>query len=409
MARPRARRRVFLVGSALLIGAFVAWRALRPPALPGYVVEERPLVQTVVATGRVISVARVQVGSEITATVAERRVQEGDRVAPGDVLVVLNAGDLAARVAEARAALQALTTSDRPRAQAALRQAEAQLQQATRERQRREDLAARALLAKETAEQAVEAEALAREAASQARLVAASFAPGSSAEAQARARLAAAEADLARTELRATVSGTVLTRAVEAGDLVQPGKVLLEIARDGVTEISVPVDEKNLGVLALDQPATCLTDAFPGQPFAGRVSYLSPAVDPRRGSIEMRVRVDPAPEYLRQDMTVSVSVETGRRPAALAVPNDAIRETSPGVATVLAVRDGRVHAVPVTPGLRGLAATEIVSGLAAGDRVLADAVNAAVTEGARVRVERRDAPAGDGAGATRRELPVSFD
>ena len=409
MTPPRARRSVLLVAGALLIGAIVAWRALRPPALPGYVVEERPLVQTVVATGRVISVARVQVGSEITATVAERRVQEGDRVAPGDVLVVLKAGDLAARVAEARAALQALTASDRPRAQAALRQAETQLQQATRERQRRDDLAARALLARETAEQAVEAEALAREAASQARLVAASLAPGSSAETQARARLAAAEADLARTELRATVSGTVLMRAVEAGDLVQPGKVLLEIARDGVTEISVPVDEKNLGVLALDQPATCLTDAFPEQPFAGRVSYLSPAVDPRRGSIEMRVRVDPVPEYLRQDMTVSVSVETGRRAAAVAVPNDAIREASPGIATVLAVRDGHARAVPVTLGLRGLAATEVLSGLAAGDRVLADAGSAAVEDGARVRVERRAAPADASAGATRRELPVSLD
>jgi HlyD family secretion protein len=108
-------------------------------------------------------------------------------------------------------------------------------------------------------------------------------------------------------------------------------------------------------------------------------------------------------------MTVSVSVETGRRAAAVAVPNDAISESSPGVAAVLAVRDGRARVVPVTLGLRGLAATEIVSGLAAGDRVLADAGNATVADGARVRVERRAAPAGEGDGATRRELPVSFD
>ena len=153
-----ARRIAILVGVLLLAGALFAWRSLRGPELPGYVVRQQPLVQTVVATGRVISTSRVQVGSEITATVAERRFKEGDRVKPGDLLVVLRADDLAARTGEARAALQELLATTRPQAQAALRQAEAQLVQATRERARRATLLASALIAREALEQAEEAE-----------------------------------------------------------------------------------------------------------------------------------------------------------------------------------------------------------------------------------------------------------
>jgi HlyD family secretion protein len=331
-------------------------------------------------------------------------------VKPGDLLVVLRADDLAARTAEARAALQELLSTTRPETQAALRQAEAQLAQATRERERRATLLASALIAREALEQAAEAETVAREAVAQARSRAAAAAPGGTLEQQLRERLAAAQATQARTELRAAVAGTVLTRNVEPGDLVQPGRVLLEIARDGATEIEVPVDEKNLGVLALGQPARCVADAFPDRPFDAVLSYIAPSIDTQRGSINIRVRVEPPPDFLRQDMTVSVNIETGRRDAALAVPNDALRAVTGGRAEVLAWRDGRVRVVPVRLGLRGLAAAEVVEGLAAEDRVLAGAASATVADGARVRFHAQSLPTGSSAQeSTRRELPVSLD
>ncbi len=396
---------VVLVGLALLF----AWRHLRGPELPGYVLERRPLVQTVVATGRVISTSRVQVGSEITATVLERRKKEGDRVKPGDVLVVLRADDLAARVREARAALQELLDTTRPEAQAALRQAEAQLAQASRERERRAALLARALIPRETLEQAEVAETVAREAAAQARSRAAAAAPGGTLESQARARLVAAQALLARTELRAPVAGTVLTRNVEPGDLVQPGRVLMEIARDGITEVEASVDEQNLAVLALGQHARCVADAFPERPFDATLTYIAPSVDAQSGSIVIRVRVDPPPDFLRQDMTVSVNVETGRRDAALAVPNDALRAVQGDRAEVLALRGGRVRIVPVRLGLRGLAASEVVEGLESGERVLADAAATTATDGERARLSAQPLPAAADTGATRRELPVNLN
>ena len=118
--------------------------------------------------------------------------------------------------------------------------------------------------------------------------------------------------------------GTVLTRDVEPGDLVQPGRGLLAIARSGATEILVPFDEENLAVLELGQRATCIADAFPAQPFGAQLVFISPRIDPQRGSVDVRLRVEPVPHFLRQDMTVSVNVETARRERALVVPNDTL-------------------------------------------------------------------------------------
>jgi HlyD family secretion protein len=394
----------------LVIAALLLVPRLRGPELPGYRLESRPLVQTVVATGRVISTSRVQVGSEITGQVRERRVQEGDVVKAGDVLVVLGADDLAAKVREAEAALRQLQAATRPQAEAALRQAEAQAAQAARERQRRADLFARQLIAREALEQAEEAETVARAAADSARLAASAAGAGRSEEVQLRERLAAARAQLARTTIRAQTGGVVLSRNVEPGDLVQPGRVLFEIARGGDTEIEVPVDEKNLAVLAPGQVAQCIADAYPDQPFAAVVNYLAPGVDAQRGTVTIRLKVEPVPAFLRQDMTVSVNVETGRRDAALVLPNDALLDSGGGRAAVLAVRNGRLARVPVQLGLKGLVMAEITGGLAAGDLVLAAAASVQdLKEGERVRVALETLPAGNGDASSRRELPVNFN
>ncbi len=404
-------KRPLVLAALALVAVALAWsglQSLRGPVLDGYEVTARPLVQTVVATGRVAAVSRAQVGSPVTAVMLERRVEEGDVVQPGDVLAVLRADDLEAAVREAEAALAQLQQSTRPQAQAALREAEARLAQATREAERRRDLFARQLIAREALEQATQAETAARSAAEQARLAARTLAAGQPAEATARARLETARAQLAKTTIRAEVAGTVLTRNAEPGDLVQPGRVLFEIARAGDTEILLPLDEKNLEVLALDQPAMCVADAFPARPFPAHVSFIAPSVDPQRGSVDIRLTVSPAPDFLRQDMTVSVNVETGRRERAIVVPNDALAMAEDGRAEVWAVVDGRAARRTVTLGLRGLAMAEVTDGLAEGDRVLADA-KAPVAEGDRVRLREGALPTEAADAATRNELPAKLD
>ena len=380
---------------------------MRGSALAGYKVAERPLVQTVVATGRVVAVSRAQIGSPVTGVVIERRVREGDRVQAGDVLAVLRADDMEAAVRNAEAALAQLQQSTRPQAQAALREAEARLTQATREAQRRRDLFQQQAIAREEMEQAIQAETTARANAEQARLTARSLLAGNPAEAAARARVASSKAQLAKTTIRAEVAGTVLTRNAEPGDLVQPGRILFEIAQTGDTEIQVPLDEKNLEVLAIGQTAMCIADAYPARPFPAKVGFIAPSVDPQRGTVDIRLTVTPVPSFLRQDMTVSVNVETGRRDKAIVVPNEALTAMDGNRAELWLIVDGRATKRPVQLGLRGLTQTEVTSGLHVGDWILSDA-RASVAPGDRVRVV--PSPSGSsGNTAARNELPAKMD
>lgn len=399
---------VLLVAIVVTGLAWMTLQRMQGPELAAYRVQAQPLVQTVVATGRVASASRAQVGAQIAGVIAERRVREGDHVQAGDVLVVLRSDELEARLREAQAVLAQLQESSKPQADATLRRAEAELAQASREATRRRALFQRGLLAREAIERAEQAETVARSALEQAKLAARALASGNPGEVEAQQRLKAAQALLEKTVVRAQVDGTVLTRNAEPGDVVQPGRVLFEIAREGQTDLLVPVDEKNLAVLALDQPAMCVADAYPQQPFPARVSFIAPAIDPQRGSVDIRLRLQPVPAFLLQDMTVTVTIETGRREAALVVPNDALNDVDAGKPQVWRVSGGRAVRTPVTLGLRGMALTEVSSGLSNGDMVLASS-GSTMVDGSRVRAKLEALPREGRDRATERELPVKFD
>lgn len=393
----------------LLLVAFGVFRWWQGPQVTGYTLEPMPLVQSVVATGQVITVSRAQVGSEVTGVVLERRVKEGDRVKPGDLLVVLKSDELAAQVRQAEVALNELATNRRPQASAELASAKAQLEQASREATRRRNAEA-GILSAEEIEQAVEAERVARNNYETVRLKAAALAPGQVEEASLREQLSVAQAQLAKTKIRATVAGTVLTRDVEPGDLVQPGRTLFTIAMDGNTEIRVPLDERNLSRLALSQKATAIADAYPDKPFPVRINFIAPSIDPQRGTVEVRLSVDPVPDFLRQDMTVSVNVETGRRDRTLAIPNDALGKVQGDQATVLLIRDSKIQRQKVQLGLRGLAMSEVISGLKAGDQVMSDATST-LKDGTRVRFKPEEINYADqnNDASNKNELPVKFE
>ena len=394
----------------VLAAAFAIFRWWQGPLLPGYRIASMPLLQTVVATGRVVTVSRAQVGSEITGVVLKRLVQEGDRVVPGDLLLVLRSDELTAQVRQAEAALNELVSSTRPQAQVDLANAQLQLAQASREVKRRRILAKDSVIPIEEMEQSEKAENLARNNFESARLRALALAPGKAEEMVLRERLVALQAQLAKTQVRSEVTGTVLTRDAEPGDLVQPGRTLFTIALDGNTEIRMPLDERNLSRLALQQNATVIADAYPDKAFPARINFIAPSIDPQRGTVDVRLAVDPVPEFLRQDMTVSVNVETGRREHALIIPNDALGSVQGDKAQVLLVRDDKIHRQQVKLGLRGLAMSEVISGLGVGDLVLADAASV-LADGARVRLTLQKISSIDHTQDTnsKNELPVKFD
>lgn len=400
---------VVIIAVLIIAASFAALRWWQGPLLPSYTVASMPIVQTVVATGRVMTVSRAQVGSEITGVILKRLVQEGDRVSRGDLLLVLKSDEIVAQVKQAETALTELATSRRPQAAVDLANAKVQLDQAIREANRRRNLSESGSLSTEAKEQADKAERVARNNFESARLAATALAPGNVEEKLLRERLAALQAQLARTQVRAEVAGTVLTRNVEPGDLVQPGRTLLTIALDGSTEIRVPFDERNLPQLALQQHAVVIADAYPNKQFPARINFIAPSIDPQRGTVEVRLAVDPVPEFLRQDMTVSVNIETAKRDQALAIPNDALTNVQGNQASVLLVRNGKIQHQPITLGLRGLAISEVIAGLKAGDHILANPVSS-LTDGTRVRLKLEKIPFAQAHTAdSKNELPVKFN
>lgn len=384
------RRAFVLLIVLLLIAGWLAWRQLQGPELPGYRLETRPLVQRVVASGEVDTQSLAQVGSEITGVVAARHVREGDAVEAGDLLLELRDDEQRARLREAEAALQQLIESTRPQAEATAREAQHNLEQASRELKRRTALFDRKLLASEPLEQARRAELSARAVRDRARFAAAALAKGGSEEQVQRQRLEAARAALGKTRIHAQVDGIVQTRDAEPGDLVQPGRTLLTIARAGSSEILLPLDEKNLAPVELGQAAKVIADAYPERVLQARVSFIAPSVDTARGTIDVHLNLQEPADFLRQGMTVSVNIETGRREQALVLPNDALLARNSTRAQVLRVNDGVVERVDVRLGLLGTALSEVVEGLAAGDLVLAGEAEA----GQPVRVRELPMPHG---------------
>ncbi len=384
------RRALLLIIPVLLLAGWMIWRQLQGPELPGYRLETRPLVQRVVASGEVDSQSLAQVGSEITGVIAVRHVREGDAVKAGDLLLELRDDEQRARLREAEAALQQLIDSSRPQAQATLREAQNNLEQADRELQRRETLFERKLLASEALEQARRATLTARVVRDRARFAASAVVEGGSEDQVLRQRLEAARANLAKTRIHAQVDGIVQTREVEPGDLVQPGRTLLTIARSGSSEILLPLDEKNLAPIELGQAARIIADAYPDRVLPARVSFIAPSVDTARGTIDVHLDLLEPADFLRQGMTVSVNIETGRREQALVLPNDALRARDGTRAQVLRVNDGVVERVGVRLGMLGTALSEVSEGLAAGDLVLIGDAE----EGQRVRVREQAIPTG---------------
>lgn len=372
---------VITVLCAALVVGVQKWRG---PVLPALSVELMPLELRIVASGEVRYQSLARIGSEITGTVIARHVREGDQVSKGDVLIELNPEELQSRLDQAQTLLQQLQKISRPQAQAALLEARDNLQQASREARRRETLAERGVISVEQLEQAQRLELNTKTALTRAQLAADALAVNSTEERLLQQRIASAEAELGKTRIYAPFAGRVQTRNVEPGDLVQPSKVLLEIARsDGLDrnglasdglEVVVALDEKNFAPLRLQQKVQLIADAWPEHTVPGVVSFIAPAVDSERGTIDVHISVlgdaGSQPHAFLQGMTVSANIIAQQRDKTLVLPNDYLLFNAAGQAQVLLWQAGILTAVDVQLGLRNMTHSEIVAGLAEGDIVV---------------------------------------
>lgn len=389
-----------LVAGAVLITlvAGLAVLRLRGASVQGYPVERRDLLQTVVTTGRVTSLARVEVGSQLLGSVAEVYVDSGDRVKAGDLLIRLRDEEARATLEQARALvheleerLSQISSVDGPVNRQRLAEAEATLRQALNSYERIRKLHDEGISSRSELDEAVRVRDVAAGVVERERLQLSNSTPQGSDIKQARARLAQARAaaDVAREKLARTVitapgDGTVIVRKVEAGDVVQPGAALLVLSRSGRTQITAQVDEKNLGLLRTGQSAVGSADAYPDKTFAARLATVVPAVDPQRGTFEIKADVVDPPTYLVPDMTVSLEIEVARHPKTLAIPSDSIRDAS-SAPWVLIAHDGKAERRDIVPGIRGSGESEVRSGLNEGDIVLPS--SGKLTVGSRIRLQ----------------------
>ena len=392
MASPAVRRWRWRIlgGGAVLLLAAAGLRAFLGPKVPAWQVERSELVQRVVASGRVLAPARIQVGSVVVGRVTRVPVDKGDRVKPGDLLLQLDDAEARAALAQAAARLEQVEVVSVRVTAEALRQAELRLSQAEVKLTRQRTLAEAGSVSRSDLDDAIQARDLAASQVESTRIQASAAASGAdrrsvlAALEQARGAEQASAARLDNLSIRSPAAGVVTERDVEPGDVVQPGRSLLVVARDGPTQLSVLPDEKNLALLRLGQPATASADAFPDRTFPARVAYIAPAVDLSRGTVEVKLDVENPPDFLRPDLTVSVNVETGRDPQALVLAAGAIRD--PGASPwALVVRDGKASRQPVTLGIRGDGRVQVLTGLAPGEWVISPA--AEVGPGRRVRTE----------------------
>lgn len=393
---------VVLLIIAAAIAVFYGVKRVRGVEVAVVQVREQSLVQTVVATGRVMSPARVEIGSVITGRVVKVAVREGDNVEVGQTLIELDHSELSASLKQAEAAEQSArarlaNVSELGLATAveSLTQAKATMEWNQAELKRYRELRASGFIGLSKLEEVERAYRVAKSQYESARTqmqsqkqggVQAREAISKLGEATAARELAAAK--LAQTTIRADAAATILTRTVEPGDVVQPGKTLLTLATAGETRITAQIDEKNLPFVKAGDAALASADAFPDAKFKAEVYYVAPSVDVQRGAVEARLRVPEPPAHLRADMTLSVEIVGARKDNALVVPLNAVRGVANGGSSVLTVNAGKAATRAVRLGLRGGGKVEIVDGLQAGEQVI---VNAAIVPGARVRGRDLDA------------------
>jgi len=287
--------------------------------------------------------AEVKVGSRLSGVVAELRVAVGDRVAPGELLARLRDDDWRARVEVLRADLAAA------RAEAAFAAGEL-----TRGRAIAELLPALELASLERDLEVRRAQV-----------------------ARVEASLAQAEIDLGYTEIRAPVAGTVASVSTYVGETVAASLAaptfvtLVDLER---LEVQAFVDETDIGRVAVGQAVTLRVDAFPGRGIGGRVRAIYPKAELVNNVVNYVVIVDLDATHglaIRPEMTVHVDFLLERRADVVQVSRAALFEE--GERTWVVVdEDGRFVERPVVTGLRTPQRVEIVSGLAAGERIVAE-------------------------------------
>jgi HlyD family secretion protein len=389
-------RLLILFTIVALVTAFGS-RVVLGPKIPAASVVQRDFIQTIVATGHVETPHRISVGSQIVGVVKNIPVSEGQIVQAGQILIELDDAEWRAAaqqadmlVLQAQARLRQVHEVQAPVAAQSLVQAEINVSYAEKQWHRNVDLFTKSFISQAALDEAKKNVDLTQAQLQTAKKQVQTTHPTGSdyqiaatALSQAEANSKVAYSRRQHTIIKTPIAGTLISRDVETGDVVQAGKALMTLSPSGATQLVVQIDEKNLPLLVLGQLARASADAYPTLNFSAAISYINPSVDLQRGSVEIKLNVPEPPAYLRQDMTVSVDIQVATRLRALLVPTDTIHDVKGRQPWVLKVADGKARKQVLRVGLQSAGMSEVLSGLSVNDRVLT--FTNEVNEGDRIR------------------------
>jgi HlyD family secretion protein len=421
--KKRHRRLLLPVAGALALALAAGWsfrskpeQALWTPAP----VERGDVAKTVSATGRIQALTTVQVGTQVSGTVADIYVDFNDQVKKGQVIARLDPSQLQAQLTQTQANLTGAQMSVQA-GLAALASAEAAVEAAEANVDRLEALAAdaqrnldrtRGLLNAgviprrelETAETALTQAAAQKQqglaqlnqAKAQAQASRAQLAQGRAQAAQAQAAVELASVNLEKSVIRAPIDGVIVARNVDVGQTVAASlqaPVLFLIAND-LTRMQVlaDIDEADVGQLRAGLPVKFTVDAYPQDDFEGRISQIRLSPQTVQNVVTYTAVVDVAnpDQKLKPGMTASITVIADERENVLTIPNAALRfrpdaegsgqpnaQPRAGGPVIYRVAGKALEPVPVRLGLTNGMVTEVVSGIQEGDQVALAASGAA--------------------------------
>ena len=334
---------------------------------------------TLQATGYVTAQREATASAQITGTLTEVLIEEGQHVQEGQVLAKLEDTAARASLEQAEAQLDA--------AQALLGQYQAQLEQARSDVKRDEALVGEAL-----SQQALDT------ARTQARIYAAQVESQRRQVQLGRASVKAAQVQVDYTTIKAPFAGVVTAKAAQPGEIVSPMSAGGGFTRTGVgtivdmdsLEIDVDVNEAYLNRVHAEQPAQAVLDAYPDWNIPAHVIAIVPTADRSKATVKVRVAIDQKDARILPDMGVRVSFL--EKPAAesapakgVLVPASAIVERN-GKSVVFTVDGARAHAQAVKAD-QSFGDLRLIEGIGNGVRVVRTP-SATLSDGTRVAINR---------------------
>ena len=370
--RPKSRKWLWLVLVIIVLAVVIGFFQLRDSVTPAMSVKAGVVgymsgsdaTADLVATGYVVAQRLAEVASKGTGRLEYIGFDEGDRVNSGDVIARLENGDVLASLALARAQLA---------------QARVDTLNTGRQYRRQAGLLESGAVTEEISESSESA-----------------WLSANAAVAAAEAQVRIAEISVDNTYIRAPFDGTVLSKNAEVGEIVAPfassasskGSVVT-LADMSSLEVEADVNEANINRVKTGQPCEIILDAYPTVRYAARVKKIVPTADRSRATVLTRVEFLELDDKVLPEMSARVNFfideQTQQQKAtALVVPKDALTSRD-GQTVAFRITDETVRMVAVRVGRELGDLTEVISGLADGDRVVLSPPGK-LTEGQKVSI-----------------------